>query len=1071
MAAPTCSAWPDPHPAAARLVQAPGDAHGAGGVPSAGERSAALLALETEGLVLDTDYTARAFPTALRELAADGLPVVFWHTGGLAGAISDYATAAIDLDAAALRPAPRCSGADHDRAAATSHPEAAQRRPQTSAAPELVESGFELENADAPLLHAGSTWPTWRTCSTCAPRHDPGRAARRCWRLLLEAVRTAAEDFPYDPAFGEPYNSRERFFVSRIGDDAGWLHAGRPRREAVRIALRLHLRDQVVDLMQAGAALADALRPRPAHSRTWMPDQTYLQHAQPSTFGHYLLSFAYPVLRDAAPAGRRARLDQRQPGRRRLRQRQPAARRPRAGGPAARLRRRHRAHPRRDVADRRAGRRAGGRAPASSAPRASSPRTWRSGASSEFDYVDLADGFSRASVLMPQKRNPYALSIIRGASGTLIGRLSGFLAVVKSPSARSDNLIYAYGEVPRALDLALRTTRLTDRRGAHPAGQRRPDGRGAGPRVTPRPPTWPSTSCRPAASTTAPPTRWSASPCATASRGRHAGRDLAGDDARRRPRCEHTGRPLGTGRRRPVRVLDPRHIVATRTAAGRRRARRGRGDGGVLRAEAAELSRPPRRRPSGFAAAEDGRWPGARPRRDDAVDRRCAPEMEPMTPHARATVPDEVGGRQRRAAAVRRRRARPGTAGRRSVDWRIAGRRRPRRCRRAAPPLRRPRARRSTRPTPRWSRRLDTGRAHARRRRPAGEVVPGAGAAARSCTAARRSTGTEVCDPLRRSMRAAVVAEGWAADVEEAGRLLADGRGGARRRPTPRRRGPDGDRDRPVAAGLGRRERRQAARRAFAPISQGPGDVAVVRPGDRRPRSSGCASSRDAVGPAAGRRPWRGRGPVDVLALAAPGRADGRRRAHAHPGPTNLLLRNLLPQLVASDRPRRWSGAVPVRKPPVLPHPGDGGREVADRVGRAGGGRSMVTTMARNGTDFGIRLAGSATWFLAGSRGSTTPCTVPVRSRGRDRRCTSVTAAASAIVPPRNAATAGDPAAAGPPSPTSSSTALSPMSRARVCRARTRGVQRVPDRGASARNHRRSRRAGPRRSCRCGPSS
>jgi hypothetical protein len=68
-------------------------------------------------------------------------------------------------------------------------------------------------------------------------------------------------------------------------------------------------------------------------------------------------------------------------------------------------------------------------------------------ASSEFDYVTIADGYSRSSVLMPQKRNPYALSIIRGASGTLIGRLTGFLAVIQSPSARSDNLIYAYGEV------------------------------------------------------------------------------------------------------------------------------------------------------------------------------------------------------------------------------------------------------------------------------------------------------------------------------------------------------------------------------------------------------------------------------------------------------------------------------------------------------------------------------------------------------------------------------------------------------------------------------------------------
>jgi argininosuccinate lyase len=80
--------------------------------------------------------------------------------------------------------------------------------------------------------------------------------------------------------------------------------------------------------------------------------------------------------------------------------------------------------------------------------------------SSEFDFVDLADAYTRASVLMPQKRNPYSLAIVRGASGVVIGRLTGFLAVAKSPSARSDNLIFAYGEVPRTLDLCLRITRL-----------------------------------------------------------------------------------------------------------------------------------------------------------------------------------------------------------------------------------------------------------------------------------------------------------------------------------------------------------------------------------------------------------------------------------------------------------------------------------------------------------------------------------------------------------------------------------------------------------------------------------
>ena len=80
--------------------------------------------------------------------------------------------------------------------------------------------------------------------------------------------------------------------------------------------------------------------------------------------------------------------------------------------------------------------------------------------SQEFDFVDLAEAYTRSSVLMPQKRNPYALSIVRGAAGVLIGRLTGLLAVVKTPSARTDNLIFAYGEVPRALTAVGRSTRL-----------------------------------------------------------------------------------------------------------------------------------------------------------------------------------------------------------------------------------------------------------------------------------------------------------------------------------------------------------------------------------------------------------------------------------------------------------------------------------------------------------------------------------------------------------------------------------------------------------------------------------
>ncbi len=334
--------------------------------------------------------------------------------------------------------------------------------PQTGPAPELVESGFALENADAPLLHAGLNLADLAHVLDLSRRGViPAAPAGRLLALLLEANGTAPQAFPYDPAYGEPYNSRERYFTERIGDDAGWLHAGRPRREAVRIALRLHVRTQLAELVRDAAQLAETLASTATeHSRTWLPDQTYLQHAQPSTFGHYVLSFAYPVLRDAERLVGALNWTNTSPGgagcvngSRLLDDRGPVAALLGFDGVIEHTR---------DAMWQTDGLVDALAAAASllgtQSKLAEDLEIW---ASSEFDYVTVADGFSRSSVLMPQKRNPYALSIIRGASGTLIGRLTGFLAVNKSPSARSDNLIYAYGEVPRALDLALRTTRLT----------------------------------------------------------------------------------------------------------------------------------------------------------------------------------------------------------------------------------------------------------------------------------------------------------------------------------------------------------------------------------------------------------------------------------------------------------------------------------------------------------------------------------------------------------------------------------------------------------------------------------
>lgn len=329
-------------------------------------------------------------------------------------------------------------------------------------AQELIEAGFAWEIADAAVLHHGLNMADF---GHVIDLHHRGiisdSVARQVLGVLLKIYHTDAAEFPYDPQLGEAYNSREQYVVASLGDVAGWLHAGRPRREAARVALRISLRRLTAELLKSAADFAETASNIAArHAETFMADQTYLQQAQPSTFGHYLLSFVPPALRDAERL--RTALSQINE----------------SPGGAGCVNGSRLLGDRAFVADLLGFDRViehtrdamwqtdtfidllgtGVSLLSNQSKLAEDLEIW---SSQEFDYVDLAGPYTRSSVLMPQKRNPYALSIIRGGSGMLIGRLAGFLAVVKSPSARSDNLIFAYGEIPRALEYARKVSDLT----------------------------------------------------------------------------------------------------------------------------------------------------------------------------------------------------------------------------------------------------------------------------------------------------------------------------------------------------------------------------------------------------------------------------------------------------------------------------------------------------------------------------------------------------------------------------------------------------------------------------------
>ncbi|MFI5076153.1 MAG: argininosuccinate lyase, partial [Vicinamibacteria bacterium] len=61
--------------------------------------------------------------------------------------------------------------------------------------------------------------------------------------------------------------------------------------------------------------------------------------------------------------------------------------------------------------------------------------------SEEFGFIDLDDRISTGSSLMPQKKNPDPMELVRGKAGRAIGRLTGFLTTMKGlPSGYNKDL-------------------------------------------------------------------------------------------------------------------------------------------------------------------------------------------------------------------------------------------------------------------------------------------------------------------------------------------------------------------------------------------------------------------------------------------------------------------------------------------------------------------------------------------------------------------------------------------------------------------------------------------------------
>jgi len=223
----------------------------------------------------------------------------------------------------------------------------------------------------------------------------------------------------------------ERQLVARIGDAGRRLHTGRSRNEQVSLDLRLYLRRRIARLQKGVVSLVGAcvdLAERAGEAL--MPSYTHLRRAQPVLVSHFVLSHAAALRRDhtrLAAAVHEA--DALTLGSGAI-----------AGTSYA-------------VDTDMLARELGFSRVVTNSMDASSDRDFVATflyasalgmvhlsrlsedlilfTGEEFGFFELADASATGSSMMPQKKNPDPLELVRGKSGRAIGRLTGWLVTMK----------------------------------------------------------------------------------------------------------------------------------------------------------------------------------------------------------------------------------------------------------------------------------------------------------------------------------------------------------------------------------------------------------------------------------------------------------------------------------------------------------------------------------------------------------------------------------------------------------------------------------------------------------------
>lgn len=118
--------------------------------------------------------------------------------------------------------------------------------------------------------------------------------------VALKDLESNPQSFSFDPVKGDLVLNVEAYVIERAGAEIGGkMHLGRGRVDLISALMRLKTRKNLTRLLPALMALRSTLLDRAdATADAVMPAYTHLQPAQITTFGHYLMAFYDVATRD-----------------------------------------------------------------------------------------------------------------------------------------------------------------------------------------------------------------------------------------------------------------------------------------------------------------------------------------------------------------------------------------------------------------------------------------------------------------------------------------------------------------------------------------------------------------------------------------------------------------------------------------------------------------------------------------------------------------------------------------------------------------------------------------------------